>query len=90
MEFQREYARVTRGQQGHRKRGSDALDSPDAIATLRVMASVSEDSGNARLNAARANGALKARRGLSMNGPTSDAPVKRSAAAARAADPIPF
>lgn len=86
MEFQREYERVTRGQQGHRKRGMAALDSPDAIATLRVMSSVSEDAGKARLNAARSNGALKAARELSMNG--SGAPTR--APMTKESDPIPF
>lgn len=53
QEFEREYAAVTQGQQGHRKRGWQALESPDALATLRVTLGVVEDAARARREGAR-------------------------------------
>lgn len=83
-EFRVQWDRVTRGQHGHSRRGR--LDAPDAIASLRVMASVSEDAAAARLNAARGQGAARAAR-LAIDGASVVLP---RTAMTRESDSIPF
>lgn len=88
-EFRREWAKVTRGQHGHQKRASQ-LDSPDAIASLRVGQAVHQDAQASRLDAARAGGHVRQARADAANGAIDHAQLARRVAITRDADPIPF